>query len=140
MTYYIPILVYLAATVAYQSVAKRVSGNVNPFALLTVVYLVASVMCVVALYATKRDQSAFGAIRSLPWSAIVLGISVVGLEASMIYAYRLGWQVSVFPMITYVISIAALLFVGALLFSEAITIKKLVGVAVCIAGIFIMQS
>lgn len=140
MKYYMPVLVYLVFAMIYQIVAKTTPSNANPFAMLTVVYVVAAVVCGVISIFTKGDQTLGATFKAVPWTALALGVAVIALESSMVYAYRLGWDVSVFPTVVYVLVMVALVFVGALLFKEKITTRKAIGMLVCIAGLIIMRS
>lgn len=140
MLYYVPVVVYLVAAVAYQIVAKTAPSAANPFAMLTVVYGIATALCLMLVFVTKRAETLAQAFSPMPKSVIAFGMCVVGLEASMIYAYRLGWEASVFPTVVYIAMIILLLFVGRLLFSETLSIKKMIGVALCVAGLIFMRA
>lgn len=140
MKQYLPVLVYLTFAIIYQIVAKSAPSSANPFAMLALVYTVAMVGCTAAFFLTKGEMTFLEGVRTIPWSALVLGIAVIALEASTIYAYRLGWEVSVYPTVTYTLVIIAVLFVGALLFHEKITLRKVIGIALCISGIIVINT
>ena len=70
---------------------------------------------------------------------IFLGISVVGLEVGFIYAYKNGWQVSTASIVQSAFLSIALLFVGALLYHESISIYKVVGVVFCLVGLLFLN-
>lgn len=67
-------------------------------------------------------------------------VCVVGLEIGIIYAYKIGWPVSTATMVQSCILSAALIVVGALLYHEAITWNKLIGVALCLAGLYFINK
>lgn len=140
MLFYLPVLSYLIASVAYQLVAKTVPSSTNPFAMLSIVYAIATLLCVSLLIVTKKQETFLEAYRPITWTVILLGIAVVALEGSMIYAYRLGWQISVYPTVVYILAIIVLLFLGFFLFGEKLTIKKCIGVAMCVAGLLFMRA
>lgn len=140
MLYYVPVVAYLLAAVAYQIVAKTAPASANPFAMLCVVYGVAAIACFLLTLITRRGETLAAAFSPMPKSVLLLGAAVIALEASMIYAYRLGWEASVFPTVVYISLIIVLLFVGWLLFNEKITVKKLIGVGLCIAGLLCMRA
>lgn len=50
-----------------------------------------------------------------------MGFVIVRLEVGFIYAYKAGWQVSSASVVQSAFLAAALIFVGALLYNEAIT-------------------
>ena len=78
-------------------------------------------------------------IGKLNWTSFVLGVVIVGLEAGWIYAYQAGWQVSTGFIVQSAFLAAALLLVGYFLYHEALTWNKLAGVAVCLAGLVIIN-
>lgn len=69
------------------------------------------------------------------FSPALLGIVLVGLEVGFIYAYKAGWQVSMLSIVQSAFLAIALIFVGYLLYHEAITWNKLVGVVICLIGL-----
>lgn len=71
----------------------------------------------------------------LNWAPFVFGIVLVGLEAGWLYAYRAGWPVSTATVVQSAFLAVVLMFVGWLLYKEALTWNKLVGVAVCLVGL-----
>ena len=71
----------------------------------------------------------------LNWAPFVLGISIVGLEAGWIYAYKAGWQVSTGFIVQSAFLAIALLFVGYFLYHESLPWNKLIGIAICLIGL-----
>ena len=59
----------------------------------------------------------------------------MGLEAGYIYAYKAGWQVSAASLVQSSFLAVILIFVGWLVYKEALTWNKLVGVAICLIGL-----
>ena len=54
-------------------------------------------------------------------------------------AYKAGWQVSMgYIVVTSIVS-TALLFVGYLLYKEKITRNKVIGLALCLVGLVIIN-
>ena len=74
-------------------------------------------------------------LSGLNWAPSVFGIVLVGLEAGWLYAYRAGWPVSTATVVQSAFLAVVLMFVGWLLYKEALTWNKLVGVAVCLVGL-----
>ena len=67
------------------------------------------------------------------------GVARVGLEAGFIYAYKAGWQVGTLSVTQSAILTAILLLVGFFLYGEPLTANKLVGVAVCLFGLCLIN-
>ena len=56
-------------------------------------------------------------------------------QVGYIYAYKAGWPVSVAQIVQAAVLAVILIFVGYLLYKEAITWNKIVGIIVCLAGL-----
>lgn len=131
-------LLVLSNTV-YQICAKSVPEGMNPFASLMVTYLVGAVASAVLYFALGNENGLAKEFSKLNWAPFVLGIVIVGLEAGWIFAYKAGWQVSVGFIVQSAFLAVTLLVVGFFLYHEALTWNKLLGVAVCLAGLIIIN-
>jgi multidrug transporter EmrE-like cation transporter len=69
------------------------------------------------------------------WAPVLLGLVIVGLEVGFLYAYKAGWAVSTASVVQSAFLALALIAVGALLYKEAVTPNKLVGIALCLVGL-----
>ena len=134
-SYIWPIALVVLSNVVYQISAKSVPEGMNAFASLTVTYLVSAVTSGILYFALGHDGSLIREYQKLNWAPLVLGIVIVGLEAGFIYAYKVGWQVSTASIVQSSFLAIALIFVGFLLYHEAISWNKLVGVAICLIGL-----
>ena len=123
-----PIALVVLSNVMYQICAKSVPNEMNPFASLTVTYLVGAVASGVMLFALNKDANLLKEYSNVNWAPFVLGIVIVGLEVGWIYAYKAGWQVSTGFVVQSAFLAVLLLFVGFLLYHEALTWNKIVGV------------
>ena len=134
-SYVWPIALVVLSNVVYQICAKSVPERINPFASLTVTYLVGALASAVLFFALGSGGNLAKEYAKLNWAPFVLGIVIVGLEAGWIYAYKAGWQVSTGFIVQSAFLAAALLLVGYFLYHEALTWNKLVGVAICLIGL-----
>ena len=134
-----PIALVVFANIIYQICAKSVSPDMNPFASLTVTYLVGAAASLVLFFVLSPRGSLLSEYRKLNWAPFVLGIVIVGLEAGWIYAYKAGWQVSVGFIVQSAVLAAALLLVGYFLYHESMTWNKVVGVVVCLVGLVLIN-
>ena len=134
-----PIGLVVISNVVYQICAKSVPQGINPLASLTITYLVGAVASAILYFILNRGGNLFQEYGKLNWAPIVMGIVIVGLEAGWIYAYKAGWQVSVGFTVQSAFLAVALVFVGFLLYKEALTWNKLVGVGVCLAGLVVIN-
>ena len=134
-----PIALVVLSNVVYQICAKSVPDGMDPFASLTVTYLVGAAVSAILFFALGSGGGLVREYGKLNWAPFVLGVVIVGLEAGWIYAYKAGWQVSVGFIVQSAFLAAALLLVGYFLYHESLTWNKLAGVAVCLAGLVIIN-
>ena len=62
------------------------------------------------------------------------------MEAGYIYAYRQGWEISKASTIQSAFLSVALLVVGAVFFHEGVTVRKLIGVLICLTGLIVINT
>ena len=68
----------------------------------------------------------------------MLGFIVVAM--GNVYAYRAGWSVNTLPVVQASCVAVLLLALGFLLYHEAITSSKLIGLACCIVGLYFLNK
>lgn len=73
------------------------------------------------------------------WAPFVLGLVVVGLETGFIYGYKAGWPVSILQIATSAAVAVVMIFVAMILYKEAITWNKIVGILICLVGLFFIN-
>ncbi|MCR5702152.1 MAG: EamA family transporter [Lachnospiraceae bacterium] len=130
-----PIALVILSNVVYQICAKSVPKEMNPFASLTVTYIVGAVFSVIMYFALGKNGDLVKEYSKLNWAPFVLGIVIVGLETGWIYAYKAGWQVSTGFIVQSAVLAVMLLVVGYFLYHEALTWNKVVGVVICLIGL-----
>ena len=135
ITYIWPIALIVLSNTIYQICAKSVPEGMNPFASLTVTYLVGALASAVLYYVSGSRGNLMKEYGKLNWAPFILGIVIVGLEAGWIYAYKAGWQVSTGFVVQSAFLAAVLMITGYLIYHEALTWNKIVGVAVCLIGL-----
>ena len=139
LSYIWPIALIVLSNTVYQICAKSVPEGMNPFASLTVTYLVGAAVSGILYYALGNHTGLLKEYGKLNWAPIILGIVIVGLEAGYIFAYKAGWQVSRAQVVQSAILAGALLLVGWLRYHEALTWNKIVGVVICMIGLIFIN-
>ena len=130
-----PLALVVLSNVFYQICAKAVPEGMNPFASLTVTYMVAAVISFVLYYVLGKHTNILQEYKQLNWAPFVLGIVIIGLEVGMIYAYKAGWPVSMAQIVQAAVVTVILIFVGHMIYKETITWNKIAGIIVCLAGL-----
>lgn len=140
VSYIWPIALVVLANTLYQICAKSVPSDLDPFASLTVTYLVGALASFILYCAMSGHVNILREYGKLNWAPAALGIVVVGLEVGFIYAYRAGWPVSMAQVVQSAFLAVILFFVGFAVYKEAITVNKVVGIIVCLAGLYIINK
>lgn len=107
---------------------------------LTVTYLVGAICSAIMFFVMNRGGNLIAEYKKLNFAPLLLGLCIVGLEAGYIYAYKNGWSVSTAPLVQSAFLSVALIFVGALLYKESITATKVIGVAICLVGLYFINK
>ena len=107
-----PLLIIVFSNTLYQICAKGIPAQMNTYASMTVTYAVATV---------------------------VLGIVITGLEIGFIFAYKAGWKVSTLATLSNALLAVILVFVGRIGYHEAISWSKILGVAICLVGLYFIN-
>ncbi len=139
LSYVWPIALVVLSNTLYQVCAKSVPEGMNPLASLTVTYLIGTVVSCALYYILNRDANLLREIRLTNWAPVVLGVVIVGLEVGFIYAFRAGWQVSAAQIGSSAMVAVIMIFVGYLLYHEAITWNKIAGIIICLAGLVLIN-
>ena len=130
-----PLGLVIISNVFYQICAKSVPGGMNPFASLTITYLVGAFASLMLYFLLGKSGNIFEEYAKVNWAPFVLGLAIVGLEVGYIYAFKAGWPVSTAQIVQSAILAVILIFIGYLLFKEQITWNKIVGIFVCLIGL-----
>ena len=140
MKLYWPILLVVGSNIVYHICAKSTPENLNPLASLLVTYVLGGVFAVAVYYGTVKDASLLQEFTRLNWAPFVLGLAIVGLEVGNIYMYKVGWNVNTGYMVQSAILAVALLAVGYILYHEAITLNKFIGIFLCLVGLWFLNK
>lgn len=135
LAYVWPIALVVLSNTVYQVCAKSMPKDLNPLASLTVTYLLAAAACAALYFILNPRGNLLKEYGRLNWVPFAFGIVIVGLEVGWIYAYKAGWEVSTASVVQGAALAVALIFVGFLLYHEALTWNKLVGVVICLVGL-----
>lgn len=139
-SYIWPILIVIAANTFYNISTKSMPKGVQPFASLTITYLVACLLSVILYFITSENKNLFKEIHKTNCTAIILGCSIVALEFGFVKVYRAGWKISTGSLVANIGLAIVLLIVGILLYKENISLRQIAGMILCIGGIFLINK
>ena len=140
MNMYFPIGLIVISNIFYHVCAKSSPAKMDPFALLVIAYVLCAIISVVMYFVMNPGTNLIHEFTYTNWTVIVMGLAIVGLEAGNIFMYRVGWNINTGYLLHSAIFAVALLFVGYLIYKEAITVNKVMGVLICLAGIYFINK
>ena len=135
-----PLLLIVGSNCFYHICTRSMPSQMNPFASLTVTYLVGAALSALIFLVSAGAGRIGSELAKMNWTGFVLGLAIVGLEAGFVFLYRAGWKISVGSLAANICLALALLLIGWLLYKESISPRQLLGVAVCCAGLFLVNS
>ena len=140
MNMYFPIALIVVSNIFYHICAKSSPSRMDPFALLVVAYVMCAIISLVMYFITNQGGNLIREFSYTNWTVIVMGLAIVGLEAGNIFMYRVGWNINTGYLLHSAIFAVALLIAGYLIYKEAITVNKVLGVLACLAGIYFINK
>lgn len=140
LSYIWPIALVVCSNTVYQICAKAMPASINPLASLTVTYTTGAVTSAALYFALNRGGSLTREYAQLNWVPFVFGIALVGLEMGYIYAYKAGWQVNSAAIVQSSFLAVSLLIVGFALYREPVSMNKVLGVLICMVGLYFINK
>lgn len=140
MNYYWPILLIVSANVMYHITAKSVPTDVNPFASLSITYIVSAILTLLLYFFTSPTKNLSVEMGHMNWTALVMGIAIVGLEFGSINMYKAGWEISIGSLFANISLALALIVVGLLLYKETINFHQFAGIGLCCLGLVLITK
>jgi len=134
-----PIALAVGADIVYQVSAKSTPTQLNPFASLTITYLIGAAVSLIVFFVTSRGGNYIEELHNINWTAFALGLAIVGLEAGSIYMYKVGWNLNTGYIVKSCFLALALIVVGYLIYKEQISATKIAGIAVCMVGLILIN-
>lgn len=135
-----PMLLVVFANSVYNICAKSTPENANAFGCLTATYLTAALLSAVFFLLTTHGRNIAAELAKINWASLVLGTAVVCLEFGYVYLYRAGWKISVGTLVANISLACVLLFIGLLLYKEAISLRQIAGMMVCVIGLVLISK
>ena len=140
MSYIWPIILVVFSNIIYQIATKSVPKNMDPMASLTVTYVVGAICSTVMYFLMNKNGNLLVEYQKLNQYPFLLGVSIVGLEVGFIYAYKAGWPISTASIVQSAFLSLALIVVGALLYQETISANKIIGIIICLLGLWLINK
>src|SRR5258706_6298390 len=133
-----PLMLVVAGSLVYHVAAKSVPKSLDPVASVIGVYA-AALVASIAVYAAARPGSMPGLGRMWHPAIAAVGLGALMIELGFLVTYRAAWPVSMASVMTNGLVAVVLVPIGALVFGEAITLVRIIGVALCLIGVSLIQ-
>lgn len=135
-----PLAIIVISNIVYQICAKGIPTQMNTYASMTITYAVATLFSMAAFFVTTKGGNIVKEFGHTNWATIVLGIVITGLEVGFIFAYKSGWKVSTLATVSNAFLAVALIFVGLFVYHEPINWSKVLGVVICLIGLWFINK
>ena len=135
-----PIALVVFSNIIYHICAKGLPKDMNTMASMTITYFVGALCSAIMFFVMTRGGNLMHEYSKMNIYPALLGISVVGLEVGVIYAYKAGWAVNTASIVQSVFVAIALIFVGAILYNEGINANKIIGIVICLVGLYFINK
>lgn len=136
--YWFSLALAVVANVFYHVFQKQTPVAAPPMLTLTVTYLSAAAVSLAAYVIFPGQGGLLAGLRSLNWTSVALGVSIVFLELGFLLAYRSGGNVNTAALLVNTTVAVLLVPVGMLLFREGFKPIHAAGVGLCLVGLYLM--
>lgn len=135
-----PLLLGIVGNVFYNIVGKSTPEKINPFISLAATYFVALLICLGLFFVTSGEKSFLAAAAVADWTSYSLGICIVFTDLSLILLFRANWDISIGSLIANIACSVIVSVIGVAAFGESMTLTKLVGILLCLAGLYVINA
>ena len=135
---WLSIALVVLGNVVYHLGQRAIPRDANPVVATVAAYLVAIVATLATIPLLARGTSLTTAWRVLNRSTVLVGTGIVAVEIGFLLAYRSGWTLGNASLVANATVAVALLGLGVLVFREPVTLTRLSGVGLCLAGLWLV--
>jgi drug/metabolite transporter (DMT)-like permease len=129
----------IAGQVLYQLAQKSVNHDANPVLALLAFYALAAVMALPLFLLYPLQGGWLENVKSLNGAVAGVALSIVLIELGFLLAYRAGGSLQASYVTSAAFTTAALVGIGWLFYAEKLTPSKLAGLALALAGIYLLS-
>jgi uncharacterized membrane protein len=133
--FYWPFALTIIGMLFYHISQKSVPRDLNPFLVTIMAYVVGIVACAIFTLAYPTKKTLMQSIKDSNWAVVLLGLAAASIELGFLLAYRAGWRISVAAVACNVAVTILLIPIGVFVFKDHLSIRNLIGLAFCIAGL-----
>ena len=131
-------MIVVGANTVYNITTKSTPENVNSFASLAITYFIAALCSLFMFFVTATDKNIIHELTKVNWTAFALSVAIVALEFGYICIYRAGWKVNTASLVANISLACVLLLVGFVLYKETLSLRQMIGIVICAAGLILV--
>ncbi len=135
---YVALTVVILSNVVYHVSLKSLPHGAHAVLSAVVMYAVALAATLAAYPLVSQGAPLGEELRKMNWAPYVVGLAIVGIEIGFLLAYRAGLNVSYGSVFTHSFVAVLLVPFGILLFREKISWINIVGIVLCLIGLFLV--
>ena len=140
LSYYWPLALVVLSSVGYQVGLKEVAHEGEPMAALMMTYISAAIASFgIYFFQAPKGENFLKGIFSVNFSAMGLGLTIVGIEVGSMFMFIAGWPVNTAFLVSNSLIVLALMVTGRILYGEKLKPRQLAGVVVSMVGIGCMM-
>lgn len=130
----------ITGQVLYHITQKSVSPSAHPVASLVLFYLVAALLSLPLFWFFPLTTTVGEELGKMNWAVWGVAASIVLIELGFLLAYRAGANLSSAFVLTAAVVTTSLFLVGIFAFKEAVSMTKIAGIGLCLAGIWLVSG
>ncbi|MBL8151284.1 MAG: DMT family transporter, partial [Blastocatellia bacterium] len=120
-SFYFPIALVVGGNILYHISQKSIPKSSNPFTAMMVAYAVAFFVCLIGALFYPAEKISWDSIEKTNWAICAVGLGIAAVEIGFLFAYRVGWNISVAPLVSSILITLLLIPVGLLAFKEELS-------------------
>jgi uncharacterized membrane protein len=137
-SFYLPLVLTIGGNVLYHISQKSVPPTANPLLTMMLAYAVGIAVCALCAIFYPAGPSLLAAGREVNWAVVTIGVGATAVELGYLLAYRVGWNISIAPILTSVAVTVLLIPIGIAVFREQLSAVRLIGIMFCLIGLFLV--
>jgi drug/metabolite transporter (DMT)-like permease len=139
-SFYLPILLVIGGGALYHIAQKSIPKDANPLAALVIAYLTSLAAVLLCLALFPADNAFIVTLKRTNWAMFAVGIGAAAIEIGFLFAYRVGWNISLTALLTNVAIAVILIPIGLGFFKESLSLWNLLGILLCILGLLFISK
>ncbi len=128
----------IASVVTYQICMKVIPEDLNPISALVTFYITALICTLIAAKFVPVSTPSWS-FAEFSWTAVFVGVAIVGIELGYLLMYRSGWHLAAAPLVVMGGTAVLLTPIGFAIFRQPWSLRYLLGIMLCLYGLYLLS-